>query len=146
MHGTWVEAPRVSLYSRAGKPFTLWKCTAFWRELSNTRQLCFWCAFQHLRVICTPPVSVRFCISPVFKEYSKPIMAKTDSLSEEGSITPPSPHEAGWTTSNPNTPLPSPPECTVSSPSHIHITFPCPNKPPDSSEGDHHLQFSGNNL
>ena len=65
--------------------------------------------------------SVPFCTSPMFKECSKPIMAKTDSPSDGGSIIPPSPHEAVWPTSSLDSPLPSPLECTVSSPrSHTH--------------------------
>ena len=90
------------------------------------QQLCFVHALHHLRVICTPPGAFRLYLcpisySPVFKECSKPTIAKTDSPSEGGSITPPPPLEAAWPTSSPNSPLPSPPECTVGSPrSHTH--------------------------
>lgn len=38
--------------------------------------------------------SIQFCTSPVIKKHSKPIMAKIDSPSEQGSTSPPSPHEA----------------------------------------------------
>lgn len=65
--------------------------------------------------------SVQFCTSPVIRKYSKPIMAKIDSPSEQGSTSLPSPHEAVWPTSSPSSPLTSPPQCTVSSPgSHTH--------------------------
>lgn len=77
-------------------------------------------------------------LSPVIKKCSKPIMAKIGSPSEQGCTSPPSPHEAA--TSSPNSPLTSPTWllCQLLW-SHSHITFLCPNKPPDSNEEDCHL-------
>lgn len=142
-----VEMSHVSPYSRVWKPFALWKCTALRKEL------CFLCTFHrqssaHLQEM-FDFASVQFCTSPVFKECSRTIMAKTDSPSGDGEkkvlhhyllMRPPDPWTSPAYHSHPHSRALSAPL------GHTHITSMCPNEPPDFNEEDSHLQFPGNNL